>query len=382
MAMLKRLVLKGFKSIREMDLELRPLNVLIGANGAGKSNLISFFRMLNEMTGIIGMLRDHVVIAGGAQSLLYYGPEVTSQVEARLDFDMKGDDSQACTYQFRLTHAPDEGDSSAYGDRFVFSEETLILRDSPGSEPRILSLGAGHEEAEIVELAQAGEPTAMAVLQLLKGCRVYHFHDVTLVDRHDSDPEGRFSSELRPDAGNLASFLYRLKQRTSSVAYQRIVRTIGRIAPFFQDFHLEPKGPENKEIELKWRDKESGRIFGAHQLSDGTLRAMCLVTLLLQPEKELPPLIIVDEPELGLHPYALNLIASLFKKASHHTQILITTQSSPFLDQFDSEDIIIVDRVGRESVFHRPDPVALDSWLDEYSLGEVWEKNMIGGGPR
>jgi predicted ATPase len=122
-------------------------------------------------------------------------------------------------------------------------------------------------------------------------------------------------------------------------------------------------------------------VFGSHQLSDGTLRAMCLIALLLQPEDELPDLIVVDEPELGLHPYALNVIASLFKKASHHTQILVGTQSSPFLDNFDPEDVIIANREGNESRFTRLDSTTLEAWLDEYSLGEVWEKNIIGGGP-
>ena len=94
-------------------------------------------------------------------------------------------------------------------------------------------------------------------------------------------------------------------------------------------------------------------MFGPHQLSDGTLRAICLITLLLQPENELAGLIVVDEPELGLHPYALNVIASLFKKASHHTQVLIATQSSSFFDNFDPEDVVVVNREGKESKFER-----------------------------
>ena len=157
--------------------------------------------------------------------------------------------------------------------------------------------------------------------------------------------------------------------------------TIRLIAPFFDDFHLEPSGPNNKDVILNWRDKGSDQVFGPHQLSDGTLRAICLITLLMQPENEFPDLIIVDEPELGLHPYALNVVASLFKKASHHTQVLISTQSSSFLDNFDPEDVIVVNRDGKESQFEPQDPEELKAWLNEYSLGEVWEKNVIGGGP-
>jgi predicted ATPase len=184
-----------------------------------------------------------------------------------------------------------------------------------------------------------------------------------------------------PDAGNLAAFLLRLREESDGAVYQRIVTTIRLIAPFFEDFDLDPSGPGKKDVILNWREKGSDQIFGSHQLSDGTLRAMCLVTLLLQPESELPELIIVDEPELGLHPYALNVIAALLKKAAHHTQVLISTQSGSFLDNFDPEDVIVVSRQGRESVLTRPDPEKLEAWLEEYSLGEVWEKNILGGGP-
>jgi predicted ATPase len=108
---------------------------------------------------------------------------------------------------------------------------------------------------------------------------------------------------------------------------------------------------------------------------------MCLATLLLQLEDELPEVIVVDEPELGLHPYALNVMAALFSKAALHMQILISTQSSSFLDNSDPEYVIAVNREGKESQFKRLNPTELDTWLNEYSLGEVWEKNIIGGGP-
>jgi len=179
----------------------------------------------------------------------------------------------------------------------------------------------------------------------------------------------------------LAAFLLRLRDENGESVYRRIVTTIRLIAPFFDDFDLEPAGANKKDVILNWRDKGSDQVFGPHQLSDGTLRAMCLVTLLMQPEDELPELIIVDEPELGLHPYALNMVAALFKKASHHTQVLISTQSSSFLDNFDAEDVVVVNREGKESHFIHADLKSLEAWLDEYSLGEIWEKNVIGGGP-
>jgi predicted ATPase len=361
--------LNGFKSIKAMDLELRPLNVLIGANGAGKSNLVSFFKMLNEM--MAGRLQQYIGTTGRAQSVLHFGPKVTPQIEARLEFEA---DKGVDTYAMRLFHAA--------GDTLVFADESLSFLRTGSLKPKLVSLGSGHEETRIGQEADKGEPTAGVFRHLLNHCRVYHFHDTSPTARVRQYAYIGDNRWLMPDAGNLAAFLQRLReQNCGDSVYQRIVTTVRLIAPFFDDFDLEPAGPNKNDIILNWRDKGSDQIFGPHQLSDGTLRAVCLVTLLMQPESELPDLIIVDEPELGLHPYALNMVASLFKKASHHTQVLISTQSSSFLDNFDPEDVVVANREGKESQFTRPDAEKLEAWLEEYSLGEVWEKNVIGGGP-
>jgi predicted ATPase len=368
LAKLRRVILKGFKSIKAMDLELRSLNVLIGANGAGKSNLVSFFKMVNEM--MAGRLQQYIGTSGRAQSLLHFGSKVTLQMEAQLGFEV---DNGVDTYAMRLFHAA--------GDTLVFAEESLSFLETGRTKPKLVPLGSGHEETRIGQEADKGEPTAKMFRHLLNHCRVYHFHDTSPTARIRQYCYIGDNRWLMPDAGNLAAFLLRLRDENDGGVYQRIVSTIRLIAPFFADFDLEPSGLNKKDIILNWRDKGSDQVFGPHQLSDGTLRAMCLVTLLMQPEDELPELIIVDEPELGLHPYALNVVAALFKKASHQTQVLISTQSSSFLDNFDPEDVVVVNREGDESNFTRPDAAKLESWLDEYSLGEVWEKNVIGGGP-
>ncbi len=368
MAKLQRVILNGFKSIKSMDLELRPLNVLIGANGAGKSNLVSFFKMLNEM--MAGRLQQYIGASGRAQSLLHFGPKMTPQMEARLEFEV---DNGLDTYDLRLFHAA--------GDTLVFADERLSFLGTGYARPKVVTLGSGHEETRIGQEADKGEPTARVIRRLLNHCRVYHFHDTSPTARVRQYSYIGDNRRLMPDAGNLAAFLLRLRDENGGAVYERIVSTTRLIAPFFDNFVLEPAGPNQKDILLNWMDKGSDQVFGPHQLSDGTLRAMCLVALLMQPEDELPELIIVDEPELGLHPYALNVVAALFKKASHYTQALISTQSSSFLDQFDPEDVVTVNREGSESQFTRPDAGKLEAWLDEYSLGEVWEKNVIGGGP-
>jgi predicted ATPase len=341
MTLLQKVVLRGFKSIRDMELELRPLNVLIGANGAGKSNLIQFFEMLLEE--IQGHLQQFVVKYGGAHSLLRRSlstAEKAAKIEATLFFSENGKENR-------------------FGIEF------------PPSPPDRLAFFA------------TAFPDAEATLEWLpknwNNWSVHHFNDTTT-----TSPlfQHWYIDNILPlafDGGNLAIVLYRLKQQNDRTAYNRIVRTIRMVAPFFDDFNLKPD--VNRNVMLNWRHVGSSETFGPHQLSDGTLRAMCLITLLLQPENELPELIIVDEPELGLHPYALNLVASLFKKASQHSQVLVSTQSSAFLDDFTPEDVIVADYEDNESKFRRLKADELESWLKEYSLGEIWEKNVIQGGP-
>ncbi len=365
--MLTMLHLQGFKSIKTLDLELGQLNILIGANGAGKSNLISFFKMLNEM--MAGRLQQYIGIEGRAQSLLHHGPKTTPQIEARLTFDVERGTN---TYELRLFHAA--------VDTLIFAEETVEFLRTGFPSPISDTLdSAGHREARINDAANEGNKTANFLRNLLNRCRVYHFHDTS---SNATVRQSRYVGDnrwLMPDAANLPAILLRYRRQNDQTIYRRIRDTVRLIAPFFDDFDLNPD--EGRQVTLNWREKGSDSIFGPHQLSDGTLRAICLVTLLLQPTDELPHLILVDEPELGLHPYALNLIADLFSKASYNTQILISTQSSSFLNNFDPENVITVDRQGKESVFTRLKPTQLEAWLDEYSLGEIWEKNVIGGGP-
>ena len=365
MSKLKSIRIKGFRSIREMTLELSPLNILIGANGAGKSDLIAFFRLVNEMMG--GRLQQHIGATGRATGNLYFGPRVTPQLEAEMVFQVpKGTN----TYQMRLY--------CAAGDSLMFADETLSFHRTDHPHPQVVPLGAGHQETRIGDKAGEGDPEAKVPWLLLDDCRVHHFHDTSPTSRVRQSCCIGDDRRLMADAANLAAVLYRLKSRKEP-AYRRIVETIRQVAPFFEDFELEPT--ESREIILNWRHRASGLLFGPHQLSDGTLRAICLISLLMQPREDLPLLVVVDEPELGLHPYALNVIASLFQAASHHTQVLVSTQSSAFLDRFEPEDIVVVERSDQATGFSRPDPEELAPWLENYSLGEIWEKNIIGGGP-
>ncbi len=369
MRQLKKITLNGFKSIKSLEIELGSLTVLIGVNGAGKSNFISFFKMLNEMLG--ERLQQYIAVSGRAQSLLHFGPKVTPQIEAELEFEV---DNGQDIYSIRLSHAA--------GDTLIFTEERLSFAGTDwDGPPKVVDLGPGHQESRIKEEAEKDEPTAKVFWHLLSHCRVFHFHDTSTTARARQYCYVGDNRWLMPDAGNLAAILYELKNKENRIAYRRIVATIRRIAPFFDDFDLEPSGVNNKDIILNWRQKNSDQIFGPHQLSDGTLRAISLVTLLMQPVDNLPGVVIVDEPELGLHPAAKNIIAGLFQKASQHCQVIIATQSAAFLDSFDAENIIVVERDEKTSSFKKLDALALKEWLDDYSVGQLWEKNVIGGGP-
>ena len=364
---LKKVRLKGFRSIREATLELRPLNVLIGANGAGKSNLIAFFKLVNELMG--GRLQRFIAATGRATANLHFGPKETESLEAEMTFEVaNGSD----VYRMKLAHAA--------GDSLIFVEETLSFHETNRPSPKVVTLEpAGNQETHIGEEAEKDEPTAKTLRHLLNRCRVYHFHDTSPSSKIRGYCYVGNNRFLMPDASNLAAVLYELKSRQEPM-YRRIVDTVRQVAPFFKDFDLEPT--TSKDIILNWRHNESDLVFGPHQLSDGTLRAICLISLLLQPRGEkLPYLIVVDEPELGLHPYALNVIASLFRAVSAHAQVLIGTQSSAFLDGFEPEDVVVVELKEGATEFSRPPVDKLDAWLEDYSLGELWEKNIIGGSP-
>ena len=370
MPQLRKLTLKGWKSIQATSppLEFRASNILIGANGAGKSNLVSFFKMLNELVG--ERLQEFVGRAGGADSVLYLGSKTTPQIEAELDFQTE---TGSTRYSVRLVHAA--------RDTLLFAEETIRFHRPGHDSPRVEILGAGQRESLLKEAATAGNETArVARRDLLTRLRVFHFHDTSDASRMRQSCYIEANRYLYPDAGNLAAMLY-LYQQTHPKIYRRIVAAVRQVAPFFKDFVLEPQKLNPRNILLNWRAEGSEYLFGPHQLSDGTLRFVALITLLSHPAEDLPMLLVVDEPELGLHPAALTILAGSLQVAAQHCQVLVATQSAALVDMFEPEDILVVNREGNSSVFRRLDPAALADWLKAYTLGELWEKNVFGGGP-
>ena len=368
---LKNLTISGYKSIGgETSIDFRARNVFIGQNGAGKSNLISFFRLLNWAMPSPGNLQFHVGRCGGASTFLFDGPSKTPQIVATLAFET---DQGTNEYHFRLFHAA--------GDTLVFADERFRYYKHGGSPGKWFDMGAGHKEPRLIEYAQEGKKlgysTARFIHYLLRDLVVHQFHNTSETARVRTKWPVSDNRLLKEDAANLASVLFYLKE-SEPTYYRRIVESIRQVAPFFADFELAPEGDS---IFLRWRERGSDVVFGAHQMSDGTLRMIALVTLLLQPEDRLPSLIVLDEPELGLHPAAVTLVATLLKDISERRQVVVATQSPSLIDEFDPEDVVVVNRVERESTFERLDPDALVDWLSEYRLSDLWDKNVVGGRP-
>lgn len=365
MSALDRITISGFKSIRKAELELRPLNVLIGANGAGKSNFIQLFAMLNAI--VEERLQNFVARAGGADTLLHFGSKTTDELQFELTFGQNG-------YEASLAPAAD--------DSLFFSSEQCWYHDrSRYEQPYRLPLGSGHRETELHEESRRHRRIVIAdhVIRNIRSWRLYQFHDTSASAKVKQTGDVGDNAFLRSDAGNLAAFLYMLREAHRPY-YDRIVKTIRLVAPFFDDFNLRPSPLNPNKIQLEWRERGSDEYFNAGMLSDGTLRFICMATLLLQPE--LPSTILIDEPELGLHPYAITTLTSLLQGAASQTQVIVATQSVPLVNRFLPEDILVVDRVDGQSTFKHLEPSEIENWLDEYGLGDLWEKNIIGGRPQ
>lgn len=377
--MIERIQINGFKSIRKLDLPLRPLNILIGPNGVGKSNFIGFFKLLNQLYE--QRLRKYVADNGYMNALLFFGAKHTEQISGLVDFDNTN------VYEFRL------GTNSA---------SEAVLEEESDSFNGIRDATKDYPNWHINYWTQAGREStlknqqgyrAQHLKRFLQSFKIYHFHDTSANAPIKQPSRVEDVQRLYEDGRNLAAFLYFL-QRQHSGSFQRIEQTIRSVAPFFQGFNLHPL-PSNPEfIQLVWQSADdSEQNFFAAQLSDGTLRFMALATLLLQPTP--PPTIIIDEPELGLHPVAIAKLAALLQKAGAHSQLIVSTQSVELLNYFEPEDVVVVEQersipapvqgggppIPRQSVFRRLNRSDLARWLEKYSLGELWQKNVVGGRP-
>ena len=360
MSSVEKISILGYKSIKALnEFPLTNLNLLIGANGAGKSNFIGFFRLLHEMQQ--QSLAEYVALKGGPDALLHFGRKTTAQLEGRLWFANNG-------YHFKLKPTDD--------NRFVFVHEVseLVKKRYPGDPSA--DLGKGHAESQ---LPSAKDPYSPYIRKAMASWQVYHFHDTSdsaLVKRiHPSND----NLKLRDDGANLAPFLMMLA-KDYPAEYERIIDHIQLVAPYFGAFVHRYDEPN---VQIEWQQKSHKIPQRAHMLSDGTLRFICLATLLMQPPELQPDTILIDEPELGLHPYAVTVLAAMLRQASELKQIIVASQSVQLVDEVTPEDVIVVEQNSNDgsSTFIRLTNAELSEWLKTYSLGQLWQKNLVGGRP-
>ncbi len=365
MVELDRIAIEGFKSIASIpELKLTAINILIGANGSGKSNFIEVFSFLNAIRE--GHLQEYVVRAGGADRLLFFGSKETEMISLKVSF--RGGINQ---YQINLRRT-EEDELLPLNETVYFWEKDRFSK--PYSDP----LSRVGKEAGISAIDVRRIPRY--VKDHLGSWRLYHFHDTSETSPMKRTQDINDNQFLRPNGSNLASYLYYLREKHEA-SYKLITNTIQNVAPFFDDFILKPQRLNPEKILLEWRHRGSDAYFSASSLSDGTLRFMTLTTLFLQPDSHLPKVILLDEPELGLHPYAVTMLASLIKQVSVKSQVIAATQSTLLLDHFQPEDVLVANLVERSTRIERLEREKLETWLQDYSLGQLWEKNQFGGRP-
>ncbi|MBF0324687.1 MAG: AAA family ATPase [Alphaproteobacteria bacterium] len=366
MPALESITIKGFKSIASVEkLLLRPINVVIGPNGAGKSNFIGIFEFLRAIRE--GKLQDYVARAGGAERILHFGSKHTDAVHIKIAF-------QDWVNQYEIVLEPTDADELVPSEEWGYYWDKARYPNGPMGKPfarQGKEAGVSRDHLRGIGHFVAGH---------LERWRVYHFHDTSSSSPMKKTCEVNDNRALRADGSNLAPFLHRLRQQFPA-SYDLIRKSVQRVAPFFDDFRLEPTALNPDKIRLEWKHKRSDAYFDAAALSDGTLRFIALATLLLQPEILRPSVILVDEPELGLHPYAVALLAALVRQASGQTQVILSTQSPQLLDHFEPEDILVASQKDGGTAFDRLDPARLEDWLQDYSLGQLWEKGEFGGRP-
>lgn len=350
--MLSRVIIDGYKSIQHTDVELRPINILIGSNGVGKTNFISFFKLIN----IIYEQRLHnYTMQNSAERLFHYGLKQTSELKGYLAFEDNA-------YEVRL-QARDNGS-------LFIAEERSYYQSSSFNVSNI-------DESQIKNSSNYRDRWLRDYLQSYK---IFHFHDTSKGAPLRSSANINDNRYLKTDGSNLPAFLFMLQEKYPKTL-RRIELTIRSVMPYFGNFSLAPSLLDESQINLQWSDIENNeKYFDANDLSDGSIRFIALATLLLQPT--LPKVIIIDEPELGLHPTAIVKLAGMIKSvASRGCQIIVSTQSVNLINNFDAEDIITVDRKDKQSTFNRLNNDTLQHWLNDYSLGELWTKSIINGQP-
>ncbi len=373
---IERLRIRGFRSLADVDFFPRPdASALIGANGSGKSNFVKFFNMLSWMLKA-RRLQEFVGREGGADDQLHGGNETTSRLDAEVSIRTHTGRND---YRFTLAYA--------HPDELLFTEEAFrYSRDDIDDSAPWHHLGSGYREARIVEAGHPGAApqapgvppqTARTVTYLLRDCAAYQFHDTGSTSSFKKSWDATDHARLRTDGGNLPAILYGL-ERDDLHRYEGICRHIRRVLPGFDRFQLDE---QYGKVALRWRSTHTDKTYGAHLTSDGSLRFFALATLLNLPAEKLPSVVVLDEPELGLHPKAIALVGDMIQALARSRQVIVATQSPLLVDTFELDQVFVLEIRDGRTEFNSQETDYLREWLDEFSVGELWQKNLLGGRP-
>lgn len=372
---IERIKIHGFKSLKEIDFEMRPLNVLIGPNNGGKTNFLEFLEFLSEAAH--EELQDAIARRGGFFSLLYagYGDSKKAEISCEVDFLIL---SEKVSYKVALS--PDFLATKVMGEWFqgqnLWGKRTFItprqallkeLLEEPEQKKRL-------KNGELIIAQDPKESHEYLLRNYLRSLAIYEFSTAknSPLRREQSLKAG---IRISPDGDNLASVLHNMKERGEyRDAYNEIIKTLRVAFPTFKDLHFPCEVSEGK-IALRW-EGEFKRDFSSAVLSDGVLKFLCLTTLLLSPDP--PDLICIDEPEIGLHPQLISLVAELLIAASERIQLIVATHSPQLIERLRPEDVVVEKKDGATELRRLP-PEELKSWLKDFTLSELWLTGVTGG---
>jgi len=367
----ERLKVSGFLSFgaEGIDLELRPLNVLIGANGSGKSNLIEAFGVIK---GAARHLTEGLNREGLAKEWLHKG-----KGEARFEAWVRADgpgpvlrhELVLLEQKGRLELGEERILDGGEGPVYDFREGNALLRNGRGIRADRVS----REESVLTRLIDPENFVEFARLEAsYRWMQMHRNFDFG----HRSRMREAVSREIRSDhlmdgGQNVAAVL----SQFPGAARREVVRCLRDVYEGIVDFQVRAG---DSDIRL-FVEEEGGIEIPMWRLSDGTLRYLCLLAILLHPEP--PPFVVIEEPELGLHPDLIHLVAKLLRGASGRMQLVVTTHSRQLIDALgdEPEAVVVCEKQDGESRFERLDGERMKNWLDRYSLGELWGIGELGG---
>jgi len=377
---LKKLSVKGYRKLLDMELEMRPFAVLIGANGSGKTSILELMELLSRAA--TGHLNDFVVSHGGFRALLTR-KEITELV-----------------LSVEMTYEPPENIRQDYDIRHDQARYTLRLAEQ-GYGYRIVDEYAGYDKHNFL-----GDPflafgnndiSHEALLSHLRGTRINsdlnpiwdayatqfasasYFASNFKVNGVVKEAQ-RLTPTMSPGGSGefLLSYLYNLREQHPE-AYKELERVLASAFPLFTKLTLPLVA--NGTVGLEWWEERLSGSLSSFQLSEGTLRFVWLAAALLMPEP--PAITVIDEPETSLHPELLRLLVSLMRDASRRTQLIVATHSDRLVTLLDPAEVVIMDATEDDFAMATwADTLDLDEWLQEYTLGEVWRKGIMGGRAR